>query len=94
MNSSTKLLPAWKRLLRSLGLKVRMMPRDVATWWNSTYVMLEFAYNYRNTINKFTESRENGVRDLELCEEEWELVKELHDILKVSDDLRCLRLHR
>ena len=89
LNSSTKLLPAWKRLLKTLGLAIRVMPRDVATRWNSTYIMLEFAYKYRDAIDKFTASRENGLRDLELSKEEWGLVKELRSVLKVRlHDLR------
>ena len=60
-----------------------MMPRYVATRWNSMFQLLEFAYRYRKAIDLFTESRENGVRDLELSQEEWAMVKELRDVLKV-----------
>ena len=38
-------------------------------------------------IDKFTESRENGVRELELSEEEWKMVKELRNMLKVRPNL-------
>ena len=83
INSSTKLLPAWKKVCVAVKLPVRMMPRYVATRWNSMFQLLEFAYRYRVAIDKFTEARENGVRDLELSREEWATVKELRDVLKV-----------
>ena len=35
-------------------LSVRIMPRDVATHWNSTYEMLKFAYSYQEAINILT----------------------------------------
>ena len=63
-----------------------MMPRYVATRWNSMYRLLKFAWRYRVAIDKFTESRENGVRELELSEEEWAMVKELKTVLKVSSN--------
>ncbi|KIL60458.1 hypothetical protein M378DRAFT_45632, partial [Amanita muscaria Koide BX008] len=47
VNSSTILLPAWKSTLRGLGLRERLMPCDVATRWNSTFDMLDFAIQYR-----------------------------------------------
>ena len=31
-----------------------MMPRDVATRWNYTYEMLNFAYTYRVAFNELT----------------------------------------
>ena len=61
------------------------MPRDVATHWNSTFVVLNFALEYREAIDKFTGDRAMDIRNLELDEEEWELVKQLRDVLKVCD---------
>lgn len=85
VNSSTKLLPAWKTLLASLKLAVRTMPRDVATRWNSTFEMLNFALSYRVAIDKMTDDRALDLRRLELREEEWKLVEQLCDVLKVRD---------
>ena len=45
-NSSTIILPKWYNVLDNLTLKQCMMPRDVATRWNSMYNMLEFTINY------------------------------------------------
>ncbi|KAF8261931.1 hypothetical protein EI94DRAFT_1604566, partial [Lactarius quietus] len=53
-NSTTKLLPAWYATLTSLNLPPRMMPRDVATCWNSTYDMLDFAIQYHLAIVSMT----------------------------------------
>ncbi len=63
---------------------MRMMPRDVRTRWNSTYDMLKFAYTYRDAIDKLTGERALKLRDYELSENEWELVMQLRDCLKVS----------
>lgn len=67
-------------------LAIRMMPRDVATRWNSTYDMLLFALEYREAIDEITGDRD--MRKYELDEEEWELVQQLCDVLGV----RCTRL--
>jgi hypothetical protein len=59
-----------------------MMPRDVATRWNSTYEMLAFALQYRQAIDEITVDRD--MRKYELLEEEWALVQELCDVLAVG----------
>jgi hypothetical protein len=58
-----------------------MMPRDVATRWNSTYNMLEFALKYRKAIDELTGDRD--MRKYELDEGEWNLVEQLCDLLEV-----------
>ncbi|KAF8153395.1 hypothetical protein B0H34DRAFT_629342, partial [Crassisporium funariophilum] len=57
-NSSTIALPQWYKVLESLSLKPRMMPRDVSTRWNSTFDMLEFALEYRAALNTMTGDRD------------------------------------
>ncbi|THH29942.1 hypothetical protein EUX98_g4230 [Antrodiella citrinella] len=86
INSTTKLLPAWKKILADLGLKDRKMPRDVATRWNSTYTMLAFAIEYRRALDRLTQDREMLLREFELTEEEWEFVRQLRDVLKIFYD--------
>jgi hypothetical protein len=58
-----------------------MMPRDVATRWNSTFDMLNFAVDYRKAIDIMT-----AIRDLqkyELDDEEWATAVNLRNTLKV-----------
>ncbi len=65
-------------------MKARKMPRDVATRWNSTYVMLVFALEYRDAIDALTGDKKLDMRKCELHDNEWELVEQLVDVLKVS----------
>ncbi|KAI0745592.1 hypothetical protein C8Q76DRAFT_598751, partial [Earliella scabrosa] len=51
INSTTKLLPAWNAACAELGMKIRLLPRDVRTRWNSTYDMLETALKYRKVVD-------------------------------------------
>jgi hypothetical protein len=64
-------------------LKSCMMPRDVATRWNSTYDMLSFAYEYRFAYNEITANREMKLREYELLDAEWDIVTQLNSVLKV-----------
>lgn len=84
INSSTILLPAWKRVLKELKLEERQLPRDVRTRWNSTYQMLSMAIKYRAAVDKMTGSRDLGLRKYELSEEEWGIAQQLRDVLKVN----------
>ena len=69
--------------MEELSLEPRMMPRDVRTRWNATYDMLQFAYEYKDAINKITDTREMKLRDYEIEPHEWDIVKQLRDILAV-----------
>ena len=60
------------------------MPRDVRTRWNSTYEMLSFALQYQDAIVEFTSNLRLNIRRFELDDGEWAIVKELHEVLKVS----------
>ena len=61
-----------------------MIPRDVHTRWNATYDMLDFAYDYRKAINKITDIRDMKLRLYEIEAHEWEIIRQLRDLLKVS----------
>lgn len=65
-------------------LSSRMMPRDVETRWNYTYEMLSFAHTYCSAYNDITANRDMGMQAYELSMEEWKIVKDLADVLKVS----------
>ncbi|KAL7280274.1 hypothetical protein ACG7TL_005187 [Trametes sanguinea] len=86
IHSPTKLLPAWKKILEDLTLKVRKMPRDVVTRWNSTYLMVNFAIEYKRGLKRLTSDPDLGLRAYELTSEEWELAEQLRDLLKVFFD--------
>lgn len=91
-NSPTKVQPRWEAILdeisktpegKKAGIKVRKFPRDTPTRWNSTYDMADFAYTYRAAVDQLTDDRTLKLRELELTEREWELVRQLRDCLKV-----------
>ena len=88
-NSSTLALPQWYKVLESLGLKPRMMPRDVSTRWNSTFDMLEFALEYRAALNTMTDDRDMKLRKFELSKKEWGMASELCKALQVCPSLLC-----
>jgi hypothetical protein len=46
--------------------------------------MLDFALEYRKAIDVITDTRKLGLGAYELNEEEWSLVRQLRDVLKVS----------
>lgn len=81
-NSSTIILPQWLAKVEELGLRVRMMPRDVSTQWNSTFDMLNFAINYCAAIDAITSNRDLNLRKYKLADEEWDIAVNLHDTLK------------
>ena len=83
----TKLLPAWHDRLLQLKLLDENMPQDVRTCWNSTYEMLQFMLEYRDTIDSLTGDRATDLRWLELRDEEWKIVAQLCDVLKVRHTL-------
>src|SRR6266511_959615 len=65
-------------------LSKRMMPRDVATCWNYTYEMLNFVYTYRDAYNELCTNHEMKMQKFEIEDNEWEIVRQLADILKVN----------
>ena len=59
------------------------MPRDVATRWNSTFDMLNFAVEHITAINTITADRDMKLRKYELSEADWGIARELRHVLKV-----------
>lgn len=83
-NSSTIILPKWFSTLEELKLGRCMMPRDVSTWWNSTYDMLVFALRYRVALDIITADREMKLQQYEMDDDEWALTKQLCAVLKAG----------
>ncbi|EPS93984.1 hypothetical protein FOMPIDRAFT_64674, partial [Fomitopsis schrenkii] len=83
-HSPTLLLPAWERAVEIVKLKLKKLPRDVRTRWNSTFRMLDVALEYRMAIERMTDAQANNLRRWELDEREWEIARQLRDILQVS----------
>ncbi|KAI1785793.1 hypothetical protein LXA43DRAFT_836592, partial [Ganoderma leucocontextum] len=86
VNSSTKLLPAWRAVTAEMKLPNRLLPRDVRTHWNSMYDMLNEGLTFRPAIDKMTDDDEEyGLAAFRLKKREWRLMEQLHDVLKLSD---------
>jgi hypothetical protein len=64
-------------------LQQRTMPHDVQTHWNSTFDMLHFAVKYEKAIKSMMQTMDLGLHQYELSPEEWKIVKQLTDVLKV-----------
>lgn len=77
------MLPAWKEILKELKMTEHVMPRDIVTRWNSTFEMLDYALEHRPAIDLVTQKWELGLRKLELSDDEWEVVEQLRNVLKV-----------
>jgi hypothetical protein len=54
-----------------------MMLRDVSTWWNSTFNMLEFTIQYHVAIDTMTAVQEFNLHKYELAPTEWNTTVEL-----------------
>ncbi len=84
-NSSTLALPQWYHILEALSFEAWLIPQDVHTCWNVTYNMLDFAYQYKKAINKITDIQEMKLHAYKIELHKWEIVKQLRDLLKVSN---------
>ena len=82
-NSSTIALSQWYQILDDLSLDKRVIPRDIRTHWNATYYMLKEAYLLKAAVNKITEMWDMKLRKYEIEGHEWELLRQLCDLLKV-----------
>lgn len=82
INSTTKLLPAWKAILQELGLPDITIPRDVRTRWNSTYDMLKETVKYARAYDRLCNDKANDLRAYELSAGEWAIARELLGVLK------------
>jgi len=65
-----------------------MMPHDVTVRWNSTFDMLDFAVEHITSINFITGDRDMKLRKYELSESDWDIARQLRDVLKVCNFIR------
>jgi hypothetical protein len=59
------------------------MPCDVATRWNSTFDMLDFAIQYQSAIDDITADKNASLCKYELEDEERAIATQLYNTLKV-----------
>ena len=83
INSTTLLLPRWREEVSNTEFKDRVLPRDVATRWDSTYDMLASFVEMKDPVSKFLDRSSNGLAEYLLTEEEWEAIEGLVSALKV-----------
>jgi hypothetical protein len=86
-NSSTLALSEWFRILDELSLDACMLLCNVRTHWNATYDMLDFAYKYKDAINQITDRCNMKLRDYEIEPHEWDIIKQLWDVLGVCPSI-------
>ncbi|KAH7093851.1 hypothetical protein BKA62DRAFT_595724, partial [Auriculariales sp. MPI-PUGE-AT-0066] len=85
-NSPTVLLPLWETKCGLVKLKHVRLRQDVTTRWNSMYDAGIRALEYRGAIDAITGDRTAGLREFRLDDEEWDLLEDLLDLLKVFKD--------
>jgi len=84
IHSTTIALPSWRRYCKEFDLKLRVLPHDVITCWNSTYYMLSFAIKYCTAIDAMTANKSVKLWKFELDDEEWTIAEDLVAVLLVS----------
>ena len=63
------------------------MPRDVSTHWNSAFDMVDFGVLYDQVIESITDKQKLGLGQFAIDEHKWQLLRQLHNVLKVSHKL-------
>ncbi|KAJ6512710.1 hypothetical protein C8R45DRAFT_812338, partial [Mycena sanguinolenta] len=82
IHSTTIALPAWRKACEEHGHRVRLIPRDVRTRWNSLYDMLVVAVEYKEVINDVTGNRDLNLRKYDLSNPEWLILEDMVYTLK------------
>lgn len=65
------------------------MPRDVSTRWNLTGDMVDFGIDYYAVIEAITDKWKLGLGRYAIDDEEWGLLRQLRDVLKVMSRHCC-----
>ncbi|KAJ3748251.1 hypothetical protein EV360DRAFT_56962 [Lentinula raphanica] len=82
IHSTTILLPKWREHIAGTEFKGQVLPRDVATRWNSSFDMLAAFLRMKEPIVEFLDRSSNGLSEYVLDDDEWEAVEGLVSILK------------
>ncbi|KIM65712.1 hypothetical protein SCLCIDRAFT_22590 [Scleroderma citrinum Foug A] len=90
---TTIVLPAWDAACADHSLKQRRMLRNVLTCWNSALDMLDFGVLYKQAIKTVTDKCKLGLAKFAIDEHEWELLKQLCNVLKVLKDAMLFLSH-
>ena len=83
IHSTTIVLSVWDATCTEQGFKLKRMPRDVSTHWNSAFDMVDFGVLYNQVIESLTDKRRLGLAEFTINEHEWDLLKQLREVLKV-----------
>lgn len=65
------------------------LPSDVKTRWFSVKHMLEGAYALRAKLDQFANIQQGALRTTALSMDEWNVVKDLTEFLKLLEDISC-----
>jgi hypothetical protein len=79
----TKLKEPWLKACQQFDLPEQLIPRNMATRWNSTCNMATFAVPYSKPINLITTDKELKLQAFKLSNREWECAGELCQVLQV-----------
>ncbi|KAI6095937.1 hypothetical protein F5141DRAFT_993862, partial [Pisolithus sp. B1] len=55
IHSTTILLPTWHATCKETGKKVKQIPCNILTCWNSTFNMIDFILEYQEPVNAITD---------------------------------------
>ncbi|KAJ3753646.1 hypothetical protein EV360DRAFT_53128 [Lentinula raphanica] len=86
IHSMTILLPKWREHIAGTEFKGQVLPRNVATRWNSTFDMLAAFLQMKEPIVKFLDCSSNGLSKYVLDNDKWEAVEGLVSVLKILKD--------
>lgn len=70
--------------MKEHGLPDKNLLRDVSTWWNSSFDMVDVAIDYGVGIDAITDKVRLGLSSYALDKHEWDLLRQVQDVLKVS----------
>jgi hypothetical protein len=84
IHSTTITLPIWCAACVAHSQPACLLLCDVKTCWNSTFDMLTAAFEYHIVIDNVTGNKALKLHQYKLDNGEWEVIKDLLQVLKVS----------